>query len=431
MQRSSEADGMSWVSKDKDFVWHPFTPLKGVEDPLVIESAKGVYLNTTDGRKIIDAVSSWWVNLHGHSHPHIAEAVAEQAKKLEHVIFAGFTHKPAVDLAEKLLSILPKNQSKIFYSDNGSTSVEVALKMAFQYWFNKGQEKNKVIAIDGAYHGDTFGAMSVGERGEFTKPFFNQLFQVEFIDFPTASNQDEVFDQFKQYVDTGKVASFIFEPIIQGASGMRIYDIDFLDKLIKLAQSRGIICIADEVMTGFGRTGKMFAADHLEHKPDIMCLSKGLTGGTMALGATSCTKDIVAAFDTPDLLKTFLHGHSFTANPIACSSAIASFEILTQPGYFENIHRIASEHMNFRDKHKSNNRIRDIRCFGTVLAIEFETEGSSSYLSEMRNKLYPFFIDRGVLLRPLGNLIYIIPPYIITNDQLSKVYSAIEEYLNL
>jgi len=429
MQQTLKKGGMNWVTKDKSSVWHPFTPLRGVDDPLVVESAKGVYLHTTDGRKIIDAVSSWWVNLHGHSHPHIAKAVAKQAKELEHVIFAGFTHKPAIDLAEKLLSILPDNQSKIFYSDNGSTSVEVALKMAFQYWYNKGTEKTKVIAIDGAYHGDTFGAMSVGERGEFTKPFFQQLFEVEFIDFPTSKNEDEVFHRFKTIVDTENVASFIFEPIIQGAAGMRIYSIELLDKLISYAQSKNIICIADEVMTGFGRTGKMFAADYLSNKPDIMCLSKGLTGGTMALGATSCTNDIVEAFDTPDLLKTFLHGHSFTANPIACASAVASFELLTKPGYFDNIERIAISHSKFRDKHKSHKRIRDIRCFGTVLAIEFQTDGDSSYLSEMRNKLYPFFIEKGVLLRPLGNLVYVIPPYIITNEELQKVYGAIEEYL--
>jgi len=420
---------MNWVTKDKNSIWHPFTPLKGVDDPLFVESAEGVYLKTSDGKMIIDAVSSWWVNLHGHSHPHIAQAIAEQAQKLEHVIFAGFTHEPAIKLAENLLSILPKNQSKIFYSDNGSTSVEVALKMAFQYWYNKGQERNRVIAIDGAYHGDTFGSMSVGERSDFTKPFFQYLFEVDFIDFPHEDQEEVIFEKFKTLIDSGEVASFIFEPLIQGASGMRIYRAEFLDKLIAYAQKNQVVCIADEVMTGFGRTGKLFAADHISNKPDIMCLSKGLTGGAMALGATSCTDEIIAAFDSPELIKTFLHGHSFTANPIACASANASFELLIKNTCQQNIDRITAKHIEFTKKHQGLPIIKDIRCLGTVLAIEFETNEGSSYLSEMRNQLYPFFLERDILLRPLGNLIYVIPPYIISNAELQKVYDAIEEFL--
>ncbi|MEP2772404.1 MAG: adenosylmethionine--8-amino-7-oxononanoate transaminase [Fulvivirga sp.] len=422
---------MNWSSKDKETIWHPFTPLQGVDDPLVVSKAKGVYLHTADGKKIIDAVSSWWVNLHGHSHPEIAQAIANQANTLEHVIFAGFTHKPAIELAENLLSILPSNQEKIFYSDNGSTSVEVALKMAFQFWYNQGVNKNKVIAIDGAYHGDTFGSMSVGERSDFTKPFNQHLFDVDFIDFPHPELEDDVFTQFKKYIDSGEVASFIFEPIIQGASGMRIYSAAFLDKLISYAQSKNVICIADEVMTGFGRTGKLFASDFLKNKPDIICLSKGISGGAMALGATSCTKDIVSAYESPELIKTFLHGHSFTANPIACASSNASFNLLMQSECQSNIQRISDLHRAFVKKHLGKSIIRDIRSLGTIMALEFETDHDSSYFSEMRNKLYPFFIERNILLRPLGNLIYVIPPYIITNKELSKVYLAIEEFLDL
>lgn len=421
---------MNWVSKDKNNIWHPFTPLEGVEDPLYIESATGAYLITEDGRKIIDAVSSWWVNLHGHSHPHITKAIADQAKKLEHVIFAGFTHQPAIRLAENLISILPDNQSKIFYSDNGSTSVEVALKMAFQYWYNQDIKKNKVIAIDGAYHGDTFGAMSVGERGEFTKPFFPQLFEVDFIDFPTEENEQDVFNQFKDFIATGEVASFIFEPIIQGASGMRIYRPEFLDKLMAYAKSHGVVCIADEVMTGFGRTGKLFASDYLENKPDIMCLSKGLTGGAMALGVTACTEDIVDAFKTPELIKTFLHGHSFTANPIACAAANASFDLLMTDNCKKNIKRIEHQHQAFKNDLTEDARIKEVRTIGTILAIEFNTSEGSSYLSEMRNKLYPYFLSKDILLRPLGNLIYIIPPYVINDEDLSKVYKAIKSFIS-
>ncbi len=422
---------MNWTSKDKEMIWHPFTPLQGVEEPLVVSKAKGVYLHTTDGKKIIDAVSSWWVNLHGHSHPKIAQAIANQASTLEHVIFAGFTHKPAIELAENLLSILPSNQEKIFYSDNGSTSVEVALKMAFQFWYNQGIDKNKVIAIDGAYHGDTFGSMSVGERSDFTKPFNQHLFEVDFIDFPKADKESDIFKQFKSYIDSGEVASFIFEPVIQGASGMRIYSAAFLDKLIAYAQSNNVVCIADEVMTGFGRTGKLFASDFLKHKPDIISMSKGITGGAMALGATSCTKDIVSAYESPELIKTFLHGHSFTANPIACAASNASFSLLMSEQCQSNIQRISSQHKAFVKKHSYKEIIRDIRSLGTILALEFETDHDSSYFSEMRNKLYPFFIERNILLRPLGNLIYVIPPYIITNEELNQIYLAIEEFLEL
>lgn len=421
---------MNWTERDKKCIWHPFTPLKGVDDPLFIKKAEGVYLYTEDGKKLIDAVSSWWVNLHGHANPKIADAIAAQASNLEHVIFAGFTHQPAIELAEGLLEILPKNQSKIFYSDNGSTAVEVAIKLAIQYWFNKGHEKNKIIAIDGAYHGDTFGAMSVGERGDFTRPFFNHLFDVKFIDFPTNQNDNQVKMQFDQYLASEDVAAFIYEPIIQGAAGMRIYSKSLLDDLINKAQEKGVLCIADEVMTGFGRTGKHFASDHLETNPDILCLSKGLTGGALALGATSISGNIEKIFQTSDLKKTFLHGHSYTANPMACAAGKASLDILLTEECQNNIKRIESQHLKFTYRLKEFNAIKDVRFLGSILAVEFETEEDSSYFSEMRNLLYPFFIKRGILLRPLGNLIYIIPPYIIENEQLEQVYSAIEALLN-
>ncbi len=422
---------MNWVGRDKVSIWHPFTPLEGVDEPLHVTKAEGVYLHTENGQKIIDAVSSWWVNLHGHSNPAIAEAISKQASSLEHVIFAGFTHQPAIELAEGLLEVLPKNQSKIFYSDNGSTAVEVALKMSFQYWFNKDQEKRKIIAIDGAYHGDTFGSMSVGERSDFTKPFVKQLFDVDFIDFPTQHNESDVLRQFEEYLNSNDIAAFIYEPIIQGASGMRIYNHKLLDKLITLAQNHGVICIADEVMTGFGRTGKLFASDHLETEPDIVCLSKGLTGGAIALGATSCSAQIIKEFQSKDLKKAFLHGHSYTANPMACAAGIASLKLLLDCECQQNIQRITKKHVEFIDSIKTKEIVKEVRSLGTILALEFKTDEDSSYFSEMRNTLYPFFIERNVLLRPLGNLIYIIPPYIITNDELEVIYSAITEFLKL
>ncbi|MCA6079068.1 adenosylmethionine--8-amino-7-oxononanoate transaminase [Fulvivirga sedimenti] len=420
-----------WQERDKNSVWHPFTPLMGVAEPLMITRAEGPYLFTNDGRRILDAISSWWVNLHGHSHPHIQQAIARQAGELEHVIFAGFTHKPAIELAESLLKILPGPFERIFYSDNGSTAVEVALKLAFQYWENRGEPRRRVIALDGAYHGDTFGAMSVGERSIFTKPFFPYLFDVEFIPLPDGQNDSEVITQFERLISDGEVASFIFEPLVQGAAGMRMYSAKTLDRLLEIAKSHEIICIADEVMTGFGRTGRLFACEFLAHSPDLICLSKGLTGGALPLGATACTAEIMRPYLTADLRQAFLHGHSYTANPMACAAANASLELLLTDDCLENIKRIAQSHSDFVRKHAGNDRLKDIRSMGTILALEFYTDQDSSYVSEMRNSLYPFFLERNILLRPLGNLIYVLPPYVTSDKDLEAVYTAIEAYLSL
>jgi adenosylmethionine---8-amino-7-oxononanoate aminotransferase len=415
---------------DRKNIWHPFTPLKGADDPLLITSASGVYLHTNDGRKIIDAVSSWWVNLHGHANPEIAEAISKQARKLEHVIFAGFTHEPAIQLSENLKSILPINQSKIFFSDNGSTAVEVALKMALQYWHNQGVEKKNIIAINGAYHGDTFGAMSVADRSIFTKPFSSHLFDTLFIDFPDRHNEAHAFEQFQNLTEKDNVAAFIYEPLLQGAAGMRMYRPEFLDQLLALAQSKNIICIADEVLTGFGRTGKMFASDYLKAQPDIIALSKGITGGTMPLGVTCCSQKIVDAFETDDFMKTFFHGHSYTANPLACAVANASFNILTGKNCQQQIQIIAETQRRFINQLKDHPKIRDARVLGTVLAIELATDEHTSYTSNTRKKIYSYFLQRNILLRPLGNVIYILPPYVITTEQLNQIHKEIKEFIN-
>lgn len=420
---------MGLIERDKQSIWHPFTPLVGSLDPLPVKKAAGVYLELEDGRRIIDAISSWWVNIHGHSHPRIAQAIAEQAATLEHVIFAGFSHEPAVKLAENLLSILPDNQDKVFYSDDGSTACEVAMKMAFQYWYNRGEKRKKIIAIEGAYHGDTFGAMSVGDRGPFTDPFAPFLFEVEFLKFPDKGVEASVEAHFNQLIEADDVAAFIFEPIIQGAAGMRIYSADLLDRMIAKAQSHGVICIADEVMTGFGRTGELFAADHLKHKPDIICLSKGLTGGALAMGVTSCTADIIAAYRSGDIMKTFFHGHSFTANPLACAAANASFELLMMPETRQHMARIHAQHQQFATRLQGHPHVQNLRVLGTILAFELASFGETSYVNEARHKLYPYFLDRDILLRPLGNVIYLIPPYIIDNDQLAYIYSTIFQFL--
>jgi adenosylmethionine---8-amino-7-oxononanoate aminotransferase len=418
------------LASDREFIWHPFTPLEGSPDPILISSAQGVFLHTSDGRKIIDAVSSWWVNLHGHSHPVLAKALAHQASTLEHVIFAGFTHQPAIDLATNLLSILPKNQRKIFFSDNGSTAVEVALKMAFQFWFNQGIRKQKVIALKGAYHGDTFGAMSVGDRGLFTDPFASYLFDVSFIDFPDAENHEKVFEEFTRLIQDEATGVFIYEPLVQGAAGMRMYSPAFLDRLLKAAHQHNVICIADEVFTGFGRTGKLFASQHCEELPDIMAVSKGITGGTMPLGVTTCSTQILDAFRTNDFTKTFFHGHSYTANPLGCAAANASFSLLMQPECQHAIARISQRHDAFKVKIRNHKMVSDARSTGTILAVELKSEEGSHYGNAIRKKIYPYFLSRNILLRPLGNTIYVLPPYIIQNEELEVIYAAIETFLN-
>ena len=423
---------MTLLEKDKNYIWHPFTPLEVEEDPIVIESAQGVYLYTADGKKIIDAISSWWVNLHGHSNPVIAKAISEQARRLEHVIFAGFTHEPAITLAENLLSVLPKNQSKIFFSDDGSTAVEVGLKMAMQYWHNKGiQTKTKIIALEGAYHGDTFGAMSVGARDVFNLAFNRYLFNVDFIDFPSKQNEEKLLSDFRKLVSREDVAAFIFEPLVQGAAGMRMYSPQILDQLISIANEYEVICIADEVFTGFGRTGRFFACDYLKNRPDIFALSKGITGGSLPLGATSCSSKIASAFQSSESSRTLYHGHSYTANPIACAAANASFKLLVSAECKSAIETINKSLENFKANVSGFSVIKDVRVCGTILAIELMTNDTSSYYNPIRKKIYSHFLSMGILVRPLGNVMYIVPPYIISMEELQLIQSEITQFLRL
>jgi adenosylmethionine-8-amino-7-oxononanoate aminotransferase len=421
---------MNLIERDQQTIWHPFTPQKGFPYLLPVKSAKGCWLYLENGKKILDAISSWWVNLHGHSHPYLAEAISKQAKELEHVIFAGFTHEPAISLSERLLKILPYNQSKIFFSDNGSTAVEVALKMALQYFWNQGQKKKtKIIALEGAYHGDTFGAMSAGERSPFVAAFSPLLFEVEFLPLPNEENIEQVQSQFHKAIESQEVAAFIFEPIVQGASGMRIYEAKYLDKLIKIAHESDILCIADEVMTGFGRTGNLFASLQLQNMPDIVCLSKGLTGGMMAMGVTSCSSKVYEAFYVDDFYKTFFHGHSFTANPLACAVANASLDLLLKNECQEKIQWITHQHEAMKKEAIHWKKALNVRTKGTIFALELNTSQQTSYFNEARSYLYPIFINKGVLLRPLGNTIYVLPPYCIDSEELNFVYHAIREVM--
>jgi len=410
--------------------------------PIPIVHGEGVLLFDENENAYIDAISSWWVNIHGHAHPYIAQNIYEQAKKLEHVIFTGFTHEPAVQLAERLLAILPGDLSKIFYSDNGSTAVEVAIKMAIQYWKNQpGKQgpatrhspyRKKILVFRHAYHGDTFGAMSISERGVFTAAFGDFLFEVMFIDTPTAANLDELKKTVAKHAE--ETACFIYEPLLQAAGGMRMYEASLFDELLAVVQSHNIICIADEVMTGFGRTGKLFASEYLKNKPDIICLSKGLTGGTMAMGVTACTQKIFEAFLSNDKTKTFFHGHSYTANPIACAAALASLDLLEKKECRSSIGSIVVHHKNFvqklsladanRKKPHTGASFRNIRQIGTIIAFEIDT-GSDGYLNTISAAITQQALQKGIYLRPLGNTVYIMPAYCITEEQLNKIYDCL------
>lgn len=423
---------MSLSERDSQVIWHPYTQMQSAKPAVGIVRGEGSWLYAEDGRKHLDIAASWWVNIHGHAHPYIAEQISRQLHTLEHVIFAGFTHEPAVLLAEKLLTILPDNQSRIFYSDNGSTAVEVALKMALQYWYNQGKPKKTILALQHAYHGDTFGAMSVSERNLFTIPFFDLLFDVQFVDVPVAGKEDEAVKAFENTVKANNdIAAFIFEPLVQGTGGMIMYSAEALDKMLAIAKEHSVLTIADEVMTGFGRTGKLFAMDYLKNKPDMMTLSKGLTGGTMPLGITSCTDQIYNAFLSEDRSKMLFHGHSYTANPLACTAGTASFDLLMKPECLKAIHRISASHRQFVNELKSHKALKDIRSQGTILALELNTGEGTSYFNSQRDRLYDYFLERNILMRPLGNIIYLLPPYSTTQEDLQYVYDTIKEFLNL
>jgi adenosylmethionine-8-amino-7-oxononanoate aminotransferase len=415
--------------KDDELLWHPYSSLQPNQKNIVITSAKGVYLHTSDGRKIIDAISSWWVNIHGHAHPYMNTKLTEQASTLEHVIFAGFTHAPAIALAERLIAILPGNQKRLFLSDNGSTAVEVAIKLAIQYQFNKNKKIGKIIALEGAFHGDTFGAMSISGRGIFTKPFDNFLFEVEHIPFPEEGKEEHTVNAFENCAKNNSGSIFIYEPLIQGASGMRIYKPETLESLLKIAQKYEITCIADEVMTGFGRTGKLFASEYITTPPDIICLSKAITGGYMPLGATTCNQKIESAFLSKEQEKTFFHGHSYTGNPLACALANASLDLLLTTDYQNKIEVIHNSHLIFKQKIKNLKTSKKIGVLGTIISIEITTFDTSGYTNPIRDKIYNFFLEKNILLRPLGNIIYVIPPYTIEALELNTIYNAIEELL--
>jgi adenosylmethionine---8-amino-7-oxononanoate aminotransferase len=417
--------------KDEKYIWHPYTHIKSTAPAIPIVKGEKAILFDEQGNKYIDGISSWWVNIHGHGNKYIAKKIYEQAKKLEQVIFTAFTHQPAVELAEKLLSVLPGDFTKIFYTDDGSTAIEVAIKMSIQYWRNKGGiQRSKIVAFRNSYHGDTFGAMSVSERDVYTMAFRDKLFDVIFIETPDGTNFEAIHATIENNKD--EILCFIYEPLLQGAGGMKMYGAVNLNPLLQYLQKQEIICIADEVLTGFYRTGKFFAGDYIDTKADIICLSKALTGGTMALGVTACTQNIYNEFVSNDKTKTLFHGHSFTANPLACTAAVASFDLIEKKGFLESVENIINHHQKFTKKlysFEQKNYIKDVRQTGTVIAFEICTDGDDNYLNEVSNPFTPFCLKHGVYLRSMGNTIYVMPPYCTTSKQLKKIYSVIIHFI--
>ncbi len=420
-------------------IWHPFTNFTLDPPPLHVARAEGVWLYTQDGRRILDAISSWWVNLHGHANPRIAAAIAAQAQKLEHVILAGFTHDAAEELASRLRKWVAPNLTHMFFSDDGSTAVEVAMKLAAQHFSNlQRPQKKEIVALMHGYHGDTAGAMSASDDSPFTEPFRAMRFAVHRVNSaycyrcPVGLKRESCHIECTQQLETllaergPQIAAVIVEPLLQAAGGMIVHPVEFLQKVRKLCTDHDVLLIADEVLTGFGRTGKMFACDLAGVTPDLACLSKGITGGFLAMGVTLCTEEVAAAFHGENRAHTFYHGHSYTGNALACAAANANLQIFDDEPVFDRIATIARITGERLAQFRAMHQVGDTRQIGTIGAIELRAE-DPGYLSAMRPKLYNFFLERGVLLRPLGNVVYVLPPYVISPEELHRAYDVIQE----
>jgi len=420
-------------------IWHPFSNSVLDPSPIRVVSADGVYLRTAGGRSIIDAISSWWVNLHGHSNPRIAAAIAAQARKLEHVILAGFTQDAAEELAVRLRDWVPRDLTHMFFSDDGSTAVEVGLKLAVQHYGNLGQpDKKEIVALAHGYHGDTAGAMSVSDASPFTAPFDSMRYPVHRVHSAycyrcplglkrESCNIDcvqQLEELFAERAD--RIAAVIVEPLLQGAGGMIVHPVEFLQRIRALCSRYDVLLVADEVLTGFGRTGKMFACDLAGVAPDIMCVSKGITGGFMTMGVTLCTDRVESAYRSENRLHTFYHGHSYTGNALACAAANENLRIFAEEPVFDRINAIARIHAERLAQLRGLHQVGETRQIGSIGALELEA-ADAGYLSALRPKLYNFFLDRGVLLRPLGNVVYVLPPYVLSHDELHRVYDVITE----
>jgi adenosylmethionine-8-amino-7-oxononanoate aminotransferase len=419
---------MSFTQRDSISLWHPYSPLLQERTPLPVVGAKGAYLELEDGRKLFDGISSWWVNLHGHGHPYLVEALHKQAETLDHVLFAGFTHEPAIRLSEMLLEAWKGTMKRVFFSDNGSTAVESALKLAIQWHQLQGKKVDAIVALDGAFHGDTFGAMSVSGKSIFNDVFEDYLVPVKHLSFP---DNETCLLEMEAILHDCKHVVFIYEPLLQGAAGMRVYTPERLNSLMQKVHAAGGICIADEVLTGFGRTGTMFASEQVLEQPDLVCLSKGITGGLMPFAATLVTERMEEPFLSYDKKRIFYHGHSYSANPLACALGIASLELFEMEKTLQRIKEIHACNVQAKNELLGCNHVSKVDVIGTMLAVEFEAGLDSGYLSEIRDKSYSFFLERNLLLRPLGNVSYLLPPYCTLNSELNKVYDAFKEFTKL
>ena len=409
-------------------IWHPFTQ-HGLGEPIPeVARGEGACLFTADGRRIIDAISSWWVQTHGHCHPKIVAAIQEQSATLDQIIFAGWSHGPARQLAEGLDAFLPDTLEHIFFSDSGSTAVEVALKMALGFWHNQGANRQRILVMEHSYHGDTIGAMSVGARGVFNQAYAPLLFDVGTIPFPEAGHESETLDRLRSYCADRDhpPAALIVEPLVLGAGGMKVYSADLLRQMAEICREHDVLFIADEVMTGWGRTGTVFACEQAGISPDIMCMAKGLTGGVIPLAVTAASGPIYQAHFSDDRARMFFHSSSFTANPVACAAANANLAIWHEEPVQQRIDEIAHAHEGFSESLRRKSNISGLRQCGTILAFEID-DGAGNYMSSLGPQLLAFFRERDILLRPLGNTVYIMPPYCISEQELAAVYRVIEE----
>ncbi len=412
------------TARDASPVWHPFTQHALQPSSVEIAAAEGAWLTTAGGRRILDAISSWWVTTHGHRHPHIVAAIRAEADRLDQVIFAGFTHAPAERLARGLVAIAPPGLEHVFYSDSGSTSVEVALKMVLGYWHNVGEPRHRILALEHGYHGDTIGGMSVGARGVFNAPYAPLLFEVTRLPFPDAGREQPTLDALDVACREGSVAALIVEPLILGAGGMLIYSAAALAEMKRVCERHGVLFIADEVMTGWGRTGTLFACEQAGVSPDILCVAKGITGGALPLAATLCTPRIFEAHLSSDRTKTFFHSSSYTANPLACAAAVANLEVWAREPAVNRVAALAAGQAQRLGAFADDRRFKNVRRLGTIAALDLDVR-DAGYLADVGPRLYQFFLERGVLLRPLGNTIYVMPPYCIADAELDLVYDAI------
>jgi len=412
------------TERDKKHLWHPLTQHKLHSDMLGIVKAKGVILYDEDGGEYIDGIASWYTSMYGHCNDFILEKVQRQMVVLDQVVFSGFTHEPAIRLSEELIKILPPNQQKIFFSDNGSTATEVGIKMALQYHFNQGNKRKVLLAFEEGFHGDTFGAMSVSGLSVYNGPFEDYFIKVERILTPTKENVSDILLQLTERLRQNDIAGFIYEPLVQGAAAMKMHDAEGLNMILDLLKKHEVLLIADEVMTGFGKTGKNFASDHIPVNPDIICLSKALTAGLLPMGATSCTQQVYDAFYSSDISKGLFHGHTYTANPLACMAALAGIELLQSEQIQKDIRRVIKSHQEFGLKIKEHPKVAAIRQCGIIFALDLNIK--MERYGSLRDRLFNFFMEHGVFLRPLGNTIYILAPYVVTDSQLKQVYNAIE-----